>query len=188
MPYRCSAAATSGTIIPVSTNPEPTAASADSGEEANPYRHIEGHAHLHGAFGDDVFGAIAERIALFFGTPTYIIVQTIIVIIWVSLNAIGVAFAWDVYPFVFLNLAFSLQAAYAAPLILLAQTRQAERERHAEVAATDHREEVANQHKEMLMENTHLTKETQALTEKVRALTEEIKTLTQQVSASLNRS
>lgn len=101
----------------------------------NPYRHIEAHSHLHGTFGEDRFAAIAEKIALFFGTPTYIVVQTVIVLMWVSLNAIGVAFAWDKYPFVFLNLAFSLQAAYAAPLILLAQTRSAEREKHAEEAA-----------------------------------------------------
>ena len=154
----------------------------------DPYRFIRQHEHLHGAFGDDAFGAIAERIALFFGTPTYIIVQTVIVILWVTLNAIGVAFAWDVYPFVFLNLAFSLQAAYAAPLILLAQTRQADREKQSEIAASEHRESVASQHREMLAENTKLTKETQLLTEKVRTLTVEIKSLTEQVSASVNRS
>lgn len=152
----------------------------------NPYRHIEEHSHLHGAFGDDVFGALAERIALFFGTPTYIIVQTVIVLLWVSLNAIGVAFAWDVYPFVFLNLAFSLQAAYAAPLILLAQTRQAERERHAEEAAARHRDEVAKQNIDLLHENTALTDETHKLASQVKALTEEIKALTERVERSIS--
>ncbi|CAB4881325.1 MAG: DUF1003 domain-containing protein [Actinobacteria bacterium] len=160
---------------------------ADTSEQSAHERHFGGHQHLHGAFGDDPFGALAERIALFFGTPTYIMVQTAIVIVWVGLNAVGVAFAWDLYPFVFLNLAFSLQAAYAAPLILLAQTRSAEREKHAEKAAADHRDEVANQHSKLIEENTHLTKDTQALTNEVKALTEEIKTLTEKVSSALNR-
>lgn len=161
--------------------PSPDSPASDT----NPYRHIEGHAHLHGAFGEDRFGAIAERIALFFGTPTYIIVQTVIVFLWVLLNAIGVAFAWDKYPFVFLNLAFSLQAAYAAPLILLAQTRSAEREKHAEEAAARHRDEVANQNVALLNENTALTGETHTLASQVKALTEEIKTLTERVESAV---
>jgi uncharacterized membrane protein len=183
---RWKAADNAGTIVEVSavdTTPPEETPSVD----INAFRFTEGHKHLHGAFGQDTFGRIAEKIALFFGTPTYIIVQTIIVIIWVAVNAIGIVFTWDAYPFVFLNLAFSLQAAYAAPLILLAQTRQAEREQHAEDAATLHREDVANQHKALLVENTALTKETHLLTEKVRSLTEDIKALTEQVSASLNR-
>src|SRR4051794_25190539 len=76
---------------------------------------------LHGAFGTDQFGAIAERIARFFGTPQYIIGQTVVVIVWIIVNAAAVALRWDPYPFILLNLAFSTQAAYAAPLILLAQ-------------------------------------------------------------------
>ena len=170
-----------------STTPPQGPQQAGNPNGPNPYRHIEEHAHLRGAFGDDVFGAIAERIALFFGTPTYIIVQTVIVIVWVALNAIGVAFAWDVYPFVFLNLAFSLQAAYAAPLILLAQTRQAEREKNAEEAAARHRDEVAKQNIDLLNENTSLTGETHALAAQVKKLTEEIKTLTERVEAAVNR-
>jgi uncharacterized membrane protein len=177
-----------GTIVGVSAvDVTPPEATGEDPSGPNAFRFTEGHKHLHGAFGQDTFGRIAEQIALFFGTPTYIICQTIIVVIWVAVNAIGFIFTWDAYPFVFLNLAFSLQAAYAAPLILLAQTRQAEREQHAEDAATLHREDVANQHKALLVENTALTKETHLLTEKVRSLTEDIKALTEQVSASLNR-
>lgn len=174
-------------MVDVSTSADPQTISDKQADGGNAFRHIEGHRHLHGAFGQDTFGRIAERIALFFGTPTYIIVQTVIVAIWVAANAIGVIFVWDAYPFVFLNLAFSLQAAYAAPLILLAQTRQAEREKHSEEAATLHREEVATQHRELLEDNTRLTKETHELTAKVRALTEEIMALTEKVSAGLNR-
>ena len=165
--------------------PTPQSPADSANPDLNPYRHIEDHSHLRGAFGDDRFGAIAERIALFFGTPTYIIVQTIIVFIWVLLNAIGVAFAWDKYPFVFLNLAFSLQAAYAAPLILLAQTRSAQREKKAEEAAARHRDEVANQNVALLNENTALTGETHTLASQVKALTEEIKTLTERVESAV---
>ena len=82
----------------------------------------------------DQFGAVAERLARFFGTPRYLIVQTAIVIIWIAYNAFvavnyGKGKAFDPYPFILLNLAFSTQAAYAAPLILLAQNRQADRDK-----------------------------------------------------------
>jgi uncharacterized membrane protein len=77
----------------------------------------------------DEFGRLAERLARFFGTPRYIIGQTIIVIIWIILNVAVVALKFDPYPFILLNLAFSTQAAYAAPLILLAQNRQADRDK-----------------------------------------------------------
>jgi uncharacterized membrane protein len=77
----------------------------------------------------DEFGRLAERLARFFGTPRYIIGQTVIVIIWIIVN-VGVAILrFDPYPFILLNLAFSTQAAYAAPLILLAQNRQAEHDK-----------------------------------------------------------
>ena len=76
--------------------------------------------HLRSVFGDDWFALKAEAFARFFGTPTFLISQTVIVAIWIMLNAMGVV-KFDVYPFILLNLAFSLQAAYAAPLILLAQ-------------------------------------------------------------------
>src|SRR5204862_1838397 len=86
----------------------------------------------HGAFGEDAFGRRAERAARFFGTPQYIFGQTIVVIFWIAINAVAVSLQWDPYPFILLNLAFSTQAAYAAPLILLAQTRQAERDKRAD--------------------------------------------------------
>src|SRR5213076_2910626 len=94
-------------------------------------RHQAEYRHLHGAFGADRFGAISERVARFFGTPRYILGQTLVVIVWIALNSVAVALQWDPYPFILLNLAFSTQAAYAAPLILLAQTRQAERDKLA---------------------------------------------------------
>lgn len=77
----------------------------------------------------DTFGRLTERIARFLGTGRYLAMQTVLVIVWISLNVFAVALRWDPYPFILLNLAFSTQAAYAAPLILLAQNRQESRDR-----------------------------------------------------------
>ncbi|HEV2887120.1 MAG TPA: DUF1003 domain-containing protein [Jatrophihabitans sp.] len=86
----------------------------------------------------EAVGSAAETIARFFGTARYLTLQTLIVIVWIGINAVwGINYAhhkngskpFDPYPFILLNLAFSTQAAYAAPLILLAQNRQADRDR-----------------------------------------------------------
>jgi uncharacterized membrane protein len=77
----------------------------------------------------EAFGRAAERLARFLGTGTYLLWQTVLVVIWIALNLIGILGSWDPYPFILLNLAFSTQAAYAAPLILLAQNRQDDRDR-----------------------------------------------------------
>ncbi|HEV7872190.1 MAG: uncharacterized protein JWR62_2290 [Modestobacter sp.] len=77
----------------------------------------------------DAVGKFAEGIARFLGTGRFLAVQTLIVIIWIVINVAAVRLRWDPYPFILLNLAFSTQAAYAAPLILLAQNRQADRDR-----------------------------------------------------------
>jgi len=81
------------------------------------------------SYDPEQFGALAERLARFFGTPRYIVGQTILVVIWIALNVVVVTLRFDPYPFILLNLAFSTQAAYAAPLILLAQNRQADRDK-----------------------------------------------------------
>lgn len=73
-------------------------------------------------FGNDWFGLKSEKFARFFGTPGFLPGQTLIVGVWITVNVVGWT-RFDVYPFILLNLMFSLQAAYAAPLILLAQTR-----------------------------------------------------------------
>lgn len=72
---------------------------------------------------------IADRVASGMGSWRFIIIQTIIVILWMLLNAIGWCYHWDVYPFILLNLLFSTQAAYAAPIIMMAQNRQNDRDR-----------------------------------------------------------
>jgi uncharacterized membrane protein len=77
----------------------------------------------------DAVGRFAEGIARFLGTGRFLAVQTVIVAVWIALNVFAVRLRWDAYPFILLNLAFSTQAAYAAPLILLAQNRQTDRDR-----------------------------------------------------------
>lgn len=145
------------------------------------------HSHLQSLYGDDWFALKAEAFARFFGTPVFLIGQTIVVGVWILLNAIGLVH-FDVYPFILLNLAFSLQAAYAAPLILLAQTRQSDRDKaHAEADA-QHREDIARavdarqalvaQQTHMLVDmveqNTRLTETIKSLTERVEGLTREV--------------
>ena len=82
-------------------------------------------------FDPDSIGRFSESIARFLGTGRYLMWQTILVVVWISLNLFAVHLRWDPYPFILLNLAFSTQAAYAAPLILLAQNRQENRDRVA---------------------------------------------------------
>src|SRR5262249_14961775 len=145
------------------------------------------HLHLSSVFGDDWFALKAEAFARFFGTPVFLVVQTIVVAIWIGLNVVGIS-QFDVYPFILLNLAFSLQAAYAAPLILLAQTRQADRDKaHAEADA-QHREDLARaseqrqalaaqqtaQLLELLQQNTQLTEMVRELSQRIEALTVEM--------------
>jgi uncharacterized membrane protein len=77
----------------------------------------------------DAFARFAESIARFLGTGRYLAAQTIFVFLWIVLNITGLVSHWDPYPFILLNLAFSTQAAYAAPLILLAQNRQTDRDK-----------------------------------------------------------
>jgi uncharacterized membrane protein len=146
-------------------------------------------ADVQSAFGEDAFGRRAEAAARFLGTPRYIAAQTILVVAWIALNAAAVSLRWDPYPFILLNLAFSTQAAYAAPLILLAQTRQAERDKDAVKQLEDHREEVSRQMeqreaalrketdelKALLASNTELTRQDKELTERVETLTREIR-------------
>ena len=137
------------------------------------FRFHEGHAHLNSVYGDDWFALKAEAFARFFGTPKFIMIQTGIVLTWIILNATGVI-SWDIYPFILLNLGFSLQAAYAAPLILLAQTRQADRDKAHEETAARHRDEIATRAQALLQQNTDLTEQVKELTEHVAELTRSI--------------
>src|ERR1700712_3730969 len=77
----------------------------------------------------EAVGRFSESIARFLGTGRYLAMQTVLVIVWIAFNLLAVTLRFDPYPFILLNLAFSTQAAYAAPLILLAQNRQENRDR-----------------------------------------------------------
>jgi len=169
------------------TPPNPIPGSAAAPATGHHLRFLQPHQHLNSAFGQDWFALKAEAFARFFGTPVFLIGQTLLVGVWIALNAFGF-FHFDVYPFILLNLAFSLQAAYAAPLILLAQTRQADRDKmHIEADAL-HREDLARASEErqilsaeqsaimlkLLEQNTRLTELTKEMTERVEALTAEL--------------
>lgn len=81
------------------------------------------------SFGPESFGRFAEWVTRFMGTPTFLLWMTVFVVVWITLNLVGLFGKWDPYPFILLNLAFSTQASYSAPLILLAQNRQEQRDR-----------------------------------------------------------
>ena len=159
-------------------------------QKHNPAYHLRflaEHMHLSAVFGGNWFAKGAERFARFFGTPFFLIAQTIIVIFWIGYNA-NSSSGFDKYPFILLNLAFSLQAAYAAPLILLAQTRQADRDKAHSEADALHREEIAYQMQKeqglaldqskqllrLLEDNNKLTASIQQLSERIEFLTVEI--------------
>ena len=149
--------------------------------EGSSLRFHKPHLHLSAPFGADAFGRKAEAFARFFGTPAFLIGQTVVVVVWIALNAVAATRAWDPYPFILLNLAFSLQAAYAAPLILLAQTRQADRERMFAEADATHREALAQaalernaiavsqgaKLQELLEANTRLTEQVEKLSREI---------------------
>jgi uncharacterized membrane protein len=156
---------------------------------ASPYhlRFYAPHIHLAPVFGGDWFGRKAERFARVFGTPGFLIVQSVLVAVWIAFNVWSLRH-FDPYPFILLNLAFSLQSAYAAPLILLAQTRQADRDKALSEADAQHREALAaaslerqdlatrqqEQILKLLEQNTELTRITRELTQHVEGLTREI--------------
>ena len=172
------------------TPPADTPTIPPAADEQKPEHHFRfhlPHLHLRSVYGDDWFALKAEAFARFFGTPVFLIAQTVIVSVWIGANVAGFTH-FDVYPFILLNLAFSLQAAYAAPLILLAQTRQADRDKaHAEADA-QHREDLANASEQrqmlaakqtalmvdLLKQNTDLTEVTRKLSERIEALTLEL--------------
>jgi uncharacterized membrane protein len=119
----------------------------------------------------EAVGRFSESIARFLGTGRFLLWQSIVVIVWISLNLFAVKLRWDPYPFILLNLAFSTQAAYAAPLILLAQTRQADRDK----ATADDLARIAD------AQRRHVEQQSAGLRELVRANT----ALTERVAAAI---
>ena len=160
-------------------SPQPPAAPSD-GTPVDHLRFHRAHEHLTPTFGSDRFAMRAEAFARFFGTPMFLGAQTVVVLFWIIANVSGLV-RFDLYPFILLNLAFSLQAAYAAPLILLAQTRQAERDKARTEADARHREALAvlaahdaRAMLTLLRQNTDLTTLTNALAARIETLTVEL--------------
>lgn len=158
------------------------------------FRFHRAHTHLEPVFGNDWFAVKAEAFARFFGTPAFLLGQTVVVLVWIAVNAAGFL-SFDIYPFILLNLAFSLQAAYAAPMILLAQTRQADRDKAHTMADAEHREELyrASETRQTLAELqvkllVEMVEQNTALTESVKALTERVAALTADVHKSVVKS
>jgi len=173
--------------MPIDTETMQSPTSKSTAAERHAYRFHAPHLHLQSVFGDDWFALKAEAFARFFGTPSFLIAQTVIVAIWILVNVLGLT-TFDIYPFILLNLAFSLQAAYAAPLILLAQTRQADRDAAHALADAEHREALHSAGEEraaleaqqttflveMLRQNTQLTETVKAIAERLESLTLEV--------------
>jgi uncharacterized membrane protein len=169
------------------------AASPDPDARLHHFRFHLPHRHLSSAFGNDWFALKAEAFARFFGTPFFLLSQTGIVVVWILLNISGVTH-FDLYPFILLNLAFSTQAAYAAPLILLAQTRQADRDKANADADAQHREALADasEERERLAAGQtatllELMQQNTDLTQLIKELSERIETLTRELHAQLCR-
>jgi len=170
----------------MSSDPSAQAAGSPQSSEHHLRFHAP-HLHLTSVFGGDWFGRKAESFARFFGTPVFLVLQSVLVGVWIAFNVWGLAH-FDPYPFILLNLAFSTRAAYAAPLILLAQTRQADRDKALSEADAQHREALAAASVErhalaarqqeqilaLLEQNTELTRVTRELTARIGELTREI--------------
>jgi uncharacterized membrane protein len=136
----------------------------------------------------DIFGKFSERLARFFGTARFLVIQTVIVIIWIALNLSFRSIRWDRYPFILLNLAFSTQAAYAAPFILLSQNRQAARDRiqYAEDRAVDARQRATTDYITVELAALRLAQNESATREYIdRVLARELTALRQQLVAEL---
>ena len=115
---------------------------------------------------------LADKVANGMGSWTFIIVQSLFVVVWMTLNLVGFMYHWDVYPFILLNLLFSTQAAYAAPIIMMAQNRQSERDRVQ--AAQDYKTNVEAKAEIEILQKTLNSIEIQKL-DKIITMLEELK-------------
>ncbi len=131
-------------------------------------RHLKEHHHNLG-------GRLADQIAAFMGSWSFIIIQTVFVAAWMILNVTAFVYQWDVYPFILLNLLFSTQAAYAAPIIMMSQNRQSARDR----IQAEHDYEVNENSLKLISVNNQLTEEIHKLTQEIHGLTKDVHELIQ---------
>lgn len=123
---------------------------------------------------------VADRVTKFLGSWTFLAIQTVIVIMWIAGNVI-LLFKFDPYPFILLNLAFSTQAAYAAPLILLAGNRAAHRDRLTLEHAAEKADVEEKQNERLLHGNTEILHRVEGLEESILALEKQIKTAIERI-------
>jgi uncharacterized membrane protein len=116
---------------------------------------------------------IADRVTDFLGSWRFIVIQTVLVAIWIAGN-VYLLFHFDPYPFILLNLAFSTQAAYSAPLILLAGNRAAKRDRLTLEHAADEADVEEEQNERLLTGNTEILRHVEALEERILQLEKRI--------------
>ena len=146
--------------------------------------HQENAAH---PFGGGAYGRFAETVARSMGTPRFLIGQTTVLIVWIILNGLilhGSA-VWDVYPFILLNLMLSFQAAYAAPLILVASNRQGERDALRADADAQHREDVANKAHALLEQLVQVLDQNTDITSQIHTVSIQLSQLTTEVHAHI---
>jgi uncharacterized membrane protein len=128
--------------------------------ERAPYQRVNWHAqHREGSTKG---GKIADAVVGAMGSWKFIIIQTVIVLLWMVLNVLAFVTHWDIYPFILLNLVFSTQAAYASPLILMSANRAAQRDKHqadAQFRDTEETHEIAKQLHQLIELNNQLTRE-----------------------------
>ncbi len=117
---------------------------------------------------------VADRVTGFLGSWRFLIIQTVIVVMWIVANAVLLSRPFDPYPFILLNLAFSTQAAYAAPLILLAGNRASIRDRMTLEHAADEADVEEKQNERLLRGNTEILKGVADLEERILALEQAI--------------
>jgi uncharacterized membrane protein len=117
---------------------------------------------------------IADRVTGFLGSWRFLILQTVLVALWLTGNAYLLSKPFDPYPFILLNLAFSTQAAYAAPLILLAGNRAAQRDRLTLEHAADETDVAEKQNERLLHGNTEILNHVEALEERILQLEQRI--------------
>jgi uncharacterized membrane protein len=137
--------------------------------------------------GSDRFGRLAERFVRLFGMPWFLASQTVVIAVWIVINVLGSTLHYDPYPFILLNLVFSALAAYAAPLILLAQTRQADRDKTRADIDTRHREQMAARQARLLQHDAAQTEQIAQLLAENRRQTDHITELLQQTRQLLER-
>ena len=129
---------------------------------------------------------IADRVTGFLGSWRFLVIQTVIVLFWIAGNIV-LLFHFDPYPFILLNLAFSTQAAYAAPLILLAGNRAAVRDRMTLEHAASEADIEEQQNERLLHGNTQILKRVEQLEERILGLETQIKVAIERLGQDVER-